>query len=509
VRISLDQSGEQLGVQRQREDCLRIAAEKGWKVVAEYADPSTGAYDKRKRRPGYDAMVDAFRIGLFDALICWDLDRLTRQPRQLEDWIDAAEDRGLRLVTANGEADLSTDGGRTYARIKASVARAESERKAARQRRAALQRAEQGKSPLGVRLTGYTPKGELVVPEADLVRRMFQRFHAGDSLRAIVAWLTETGTPTRRHALEAWFEEVIALLPNGYDGSRDRRVLKMMAPKLGATGSAAYTRAWARALTDPHGKPWRWSPSSVRDILTNPRYCGRSTYNRHRGGKPGTWTPGHWDAIVSEDIWEAVNARLEDPRRRKQVGTHRKYLGSGLFLCGICDSRVVSQGSAAIGSRYRCRAGAHFTRSAYLIDQAVLTAIRARLAQPDVADLLTSVESPEAKAAAEEIRRLRGRLTATERDYDADLIDGRRYKIKTAKINAQLASAEAAQQRLAAPSGVGDILAATDPVAAFNRASLGQQRAVIAFFVTVRLYPAPRGRKGLDPATVEIERNNG
>ena len=52
---------------------------------------------------------------------------------QLEDWIDAPELRGLALVTANGDADPSTDGGRMYARIKAAVARAEMERKGARQ----------------------------------------------------------------------------------------------------------------------------------------------------------------------------------------------------------------------------------------------------------------------------------------------------------------------------------------------------------------------------------------
>jgi DNA invertase Pin-like site-specific DNA recombinase len=451
LRISRDATGEQLGVTRQREDCHRIAAERSWQIVAEYMDNSIDAYDKRKRRPQYEAMVDAYRIGLFDALVCWDLDRLTRQPRQLEDWIEAAEDRGLKLVTANGEADLSTDGGRMYARIKASVARAESERKAARQRRAALQRAELGRPPLGVRLAGYTPQGEIIEQEAALVRQMFERFHAGDSLRAIVAWLTDTGAPTRK------------------------------------------------------GRPW--SPSSVRSILTNPRYCGRSVYNRHKENS-NRWTPGSWPPVIGEDVWEAVNARLEDPRRRKQIGTDRKYLGSGLFLCGVCDSPVVTHGSAAIGSRYRCRAGAHFTRSAYLIDQAVLAKIRARLAQPDVADLLTSVEGPEAKAAANEIRRLRGRLTEVERDYDADLIDGRRYKIKTEKVRAQLAAAEAAQQRLAAPSGVGGILSAADPVAAFDAASLGQQRAISAFFLTVRLYPAPRGRKGFDPTTVKIEPNH-
>ncbi|MDK6924063.1 recombinase family protein, partial [Escherichia coli] len=77
----------------------------------------------------YDAMVASFERGEIDAIICWDLDRLTRQPWQLEEWIDRAEEQGLKLVTANGDADLATDGGRMYARIKAAVARGEIERK--------------------------------------------------------------------------------------------------------------------------------------------------------------------------------------------------------------------------------------------------------------------------------------------------------------------------------------------------------------------------------------------
>ena len=62
-------------------------------------------------------MVEGYRAGVFQAIVCYDLDRLTRIPRQLEDWVEAAEFRGLVLVTANGDADLSTDGGRMYARI--------------------------------------------------------------------------------------------------------------------------------------------------------------------------------------------------------------------------------------------------------------------------------------------------------------------------------------------------------------------------------------------------------
>lgn len=68
-------------------------------------------------------MMDALRAGRLDALVCWDVDRLTRTPRELEDVVDLAEHRGVALASVGGEIDLATPQGRLTARIKASVAR--------------------------------------------------------------------------------------------------------------------------------------------------------------------------------------------------------------------------------------------------------------------------------------------------------------------------------------------------------------------------------------------------
>ena len=430
LRVSLDTTGEQLAVSRQREDCRRIATERGWTISAEYVDNSISASDKRKDRPAYDRMVTAFADNEFDALVCWDLDRLTRQPRQLEDWIDAATDRGLVLVTANGEADLSTDGGRLFARIKASVARAEIERKSVRQKRAAQQRAETGGVPKGVRLTGYDVDGQVIDHEAEIVRRMFERFHAGDSLRGIVEWLQQTGVPSR------------------------------------------------------NGGPW--NPSTVRTILTNPRYAGRVVYLGTQTGHTGSWTP-----IVDTATFDIVNVKLSDPRRRTQVGTDRKHLGSGLYLCGVCGRPVRSHS----GGRYRCPAGGHITRIAASIDDFVLRVLRARLAKADLANMLRPPEDQKAKAIADEIRQLRARLVTFEADYDAGLIDGQRLKSATDKTRTKLVRAESAQIRMMTNAGVAGMLTAPDPVVAFNAAPLGVPRAVLNFFATVTLLPAPRGTK--------------
>ncbi|WP_280294396.1 recombinase family protein [Nocardia abscessus] len=319
LRVSLDQTGEGLAVERQREDCEAIATSRAWTVVETYTDNSISAFNKAKNRPAYDQMVEDYKAGRFNALITWDLDRLTRQPRQLEDWIDAAETQGLRLVTANGEADLQTDGGRMYARIKAAVARAEMERKGARQSRAQRQRAAKGRPPRGVRATGYTLDGELVPDEAEAVRAVYQAFANGSSLKAIAAALSGAEPTVRAVGDRTMIQDLPKSVP---------------------------------FLPTRSGRPW--NPTSVISILRNPRYAGWSMLDgeivRDEAGAP---VRGQWEAIVPDGIWLDVQRRLDDPRRKSnRAGTERKHLGSGLYLCGVTllfgrtDSDTAARGTS-------------------------------------------------------------------------------------------------------------------------------------------------------------------
>lgn len=79
---------------RQEQNARQLIDSRGWELAGTWSDNSISASDASKKRPGYDALVQAYAAGQFDALVCYDLDRLTRQPRQLEDWIDAAEGAG-------------------------------------------------------------------------------------------------------------------------------------------------------------------------------------------------------------------------------------------------------------------------------------------------------------------------------------------------------------------------------------------------------------------------------
>lgn len=465
LRISLDQTGEGLAIDRQRKECQRIARQRRWRVVDEYVDNSISASDARKNRPGYDALVKAYEAGEFDALICYDMDRLTRQPRQMEDWIDAAEKRGLDLVTANGECDLQTDAGQTFARVRMAFALGEVKRKSARQRAAAVQRADTGRPPLGVRLTGYTPKGQTVSDEAKIVRQIFALFHGGESLRGIVRTLTEGGHATR------------------------------------------------------NGKPW--NPSTIRDILVNPRYAGRAVYNGEPNGKRG-----NWEALVSEDVFDAVQARLTDPRRAtNRVGTDRKHLGSGLFVCDVCSSPVVSFS----GGRYRCKSAcvnrAHgpvdnqrvrqiisevdgepgTAPLARGVDEFVTAVLAERLSRPDTATLLAPAPADTAPL-RDEIAALRARLANFENDYAEGVITGRQLREASEKVTAALAKADR-ELRALVPGGtpLGGVLTAPDPASAFLDASLMGRRSVIDALCEVRLMRGSRGSKTFDHNTVRIQ----
>lgn len=497
LRISQDRDMDGLAIERQRGECMRIVEQHGWTVYDEYIDQSISATNKDKKRPAYDAMCADYKRGLFSAIVCYDLDRLTRQPRQLEDWIDAAEDKGLMLVTANGEADLSTDGGRMYARVKAAVARGEVERKGARHHLAHQQRAKMGMPPTGVRPTGYTIDGKIIEDEAQVVRAIYRAFDSGSSIKAIARALSgETGEraaagvpPARRHSV------TLAIERN--EKRREKGVKE-------------------RPL--PADAPW--SSSSVLGILRNPRYAGYSTYtdsvalkkeNRRRSWRShivrdehGSPVMGNWEPIVELGLWERVNDKLNEEGRKsnKSGSTDRKHLGSGLYVCGICGKVIRSHTRG-----YRC--AGHFTRSRARIDKYVEDVVKRRLQEGDIIALVPSGNEGRIAEINAEIDNHRGRIARAENDYDDELIEGRDLARVRSKEEAAISELEAERLRLMPKTVVSSVLSAPDPCAMFDSLDIGQKQEVVRSLMTVRILPHPRGDKSFDGSDVVIEWNMG
>ena len=148
ARISQDRNGEQEGVTRQVDACRDLAERRGWTVVAEHVDNDVSAYSGKKR-PGFLALLDDMRSGLVEGVVVWHPDRLTRNPRELEDLLDVIEKRGLQVASVtSGDVDLSTTSGRAVARTLVAWGKHESEHKGERQKAAITDAASKGRRHL-------------------------------------------------------------------------------------------------------------------------------------------------------------------------------------------------------------------------------------------------------------------------------------------------------------------------------------------------------------------------
>lgn len=277
VRQSLDRTGEMAGVTRQEEACRGLATARGWDVVRVCMDNSISA-SNGKARPGWEQVLGMISDGSVDVVIAWHLDRMTRTMTDLERLILLSQDSGVGIATATGDIDLTTDTGRMVARILAAVARQEVERKGARQKLAAEQRATMGKSWWVSRPFGFEMDGTHRADEAESLQQAYRDLLAGSTLVGIAGRWNADGHITN------------------------------------------------------YGNPWL--SHTVRPVLLNARNAGISTYKGEEVGK------GNWEPMVSEDVWRAVVHLLREPTRYSGGGGKPQGLLTGLATCGKCGATV-------------------------------------------------------------------------------------------------------------------------------------------------------------------------
>src|SRR3954471_10824341 len=198
ARISSDTEGKALGVTRQLEDCRRLAGQLGWTIGQEYVDNDLSAYSG-KRRPAYQQLLTDVADGLRDAVICYHVDRLTRRPVELEQFVATVDAAGVRQVRfVSGDMDLGTGDGLLIGRMLAAVAAKESADKSRRVSRKLDQNAAEGRPHGGNRRPFGYEKHRVTVrqDEAEVIGRLVSRYLAGESLRSLCMWLEDNGIRT-------------------------------------------------------------------------------------------------------------------------------------------------------------------------------------------------------------------------------------------------------------------------------------------------------------------------
>ncbi|HEV7564516.1 MAG TPA: recombinase family protein, partial [Microbacteriaceae bacterium] len=195
TRVSTDQTGEGLAVDRQLADCRALAAGRGWTVAEVYSDNDISAY-RGKHRPAYERMLEDIEAGQRDAVIVYNLDRLTRRPIELEQFTSICQRAGMtQFVTVTGDIDLGSGDGMLMARVLAAFAASESDKKSQRLKRKAREIAEAGRPNGGyLRPFGYE-KDQIAVVESEAVaiREVASRYLAGESLMSLTKWLQDNG----------------------------------------------------------------------------------------------------------------------------------------------------------------------------------------------------------------------------------------------------------------------------------------------------------------------------
>ncbi|QUU29315.1 serine integrase [Mycobacterium phage Skinny] len=426
LRMSTD---KELGIDRQREDCVALCERLGWDPVL-YVDNDRSAVKENVRREAYEQMCGDIRDGRIDAIITWRSDRLYRKMKSLLpliDLIQGVNKNGKRIpieTCQTGLIDLTTDAGRMTAKILAAVAENEGEVRTARQMRAYEQIAESGRS-LGAPAFGYTndPKArvrEIVPEEAAAIREGYDDVLAGCTLYSIA---------------KKWND---------------------------------------RGLKTPRGNAF--VATVVGRILRNPRYAG---LYRFRGEIIGE---GDWEPIVDVETWAMATAVLDGKNTGPKGPRVRTTLLSGIVRCGHCGNRMSASKNSNGEPIYKCKryevCNHGVTRVRKKVDKYVEARIVAKLEERKWV-VGTKSDADQAKALHTEAETLRARKAS----FTDALVDGTltpaQVKEASDKVDAKLEEIERQLARLTKSRVYDGLLGHDDLEAVWVGLPLDRKRAII------------------------------
>ena len=415
TRISTDEDRQpfSLGAQQERLDAY-AQSQDSWRVVARYSDQASGA---TLDRPGLNRALADARSGVFELLLVYRVDRLSRNVRQLAQLSEELDKVGVALRSATEPFDTSSAAGKMMLQMLGVFA--EFERRTIVDRiTAGMERAaSQGRWVSGRPPYGYTwdKDAKMLIPEpaqAEIVRRIFSMYVE-----------EHMGADAIGHVLAA-------------EGHGSRNGIPFAAP-------------------------------AVLQVLSNPLYAGKITFR-------GEVYEGLHDPLIGNDASEAA-ARILSERGESQAlkrGHASDYLLSGVVRCGRCERAFIgtsAKGRSRLYHYYTCstryRYGTSRCDADRLPREALEEAVIEQMAEVYqdsslVADALAEDKAAERHIVAEAARRiatLRQELAGARRALDryfAAFEDGSlaasdcQHRIRT--LNERLDALIAEEQRLEA-----------------------------------------------------------
>jgi DNA invertase Pin-like site-specific DNA recombinase len=474
LRVSHDPTGRGLSVRSQEEELRAWAAREGWRVVGVTTDNDMSASRGKKSRPGYREIHQNMVARKMDILACWESSRAQRDLQAYVQTRNLCEEHSVLFAYKGRVYDLTETNDRFITGLDALLDERYSDEVRDRVLRghktSRKNNTPRGRIPFGYMRTYDVGTGAMIgqAPDprsAPIVRELFERIIAGDSLHSIAGDLNKRGVPT----------------PLAYRNAR--------CGVIGKDGAG-------------------WTNSKIRSLVSNVQTAGfRVT---RKGKKEEILGETSWKPLVSAEQFRLVRQILSDPERRTQRGIAPKWLLSGILECGVCGARCRRLGGKP---SYVCH-GHNFDGKACVsgrmapIDVFVVGTLLKRLARPDALAVLQGGHDADLERtdAAKELAELEAELE----EYRGYVEQGKLTAASMVRAEARLLPAiEEARRRCTpawVPPALVHLVGMQDVEAGWHGLELLKQREVIASAMRVVLHrdTRPRGSHGFDAGRVEI-----
>ena len=391
IRVSTgSQAKNGTSLETQIEGCRLKAVSLTMPIIGEYEDAGkSGAL--LKYRSGMMQAIADIEEGRADTLITMDLDRYSRDVEHQWSIKKAVEAAGGRLVFCDMEFEDTPEGDLNFT-IQGGFKQYERQSIRRRTMRGKRKRAEQGQQPV----RGTPPYGYHIPTNKDVLQGKYSYEQIGKYLlvedKAQIAKRIWMAYHNRTHSLPG------------------------LARELNQEG-----------IPSPGGALWQ--ASTIHNILSNSVYKGKPVSGKYeaysdesRIGKPHpingipitkpyalrAASPEKWiilsaPALISEEVWDAVQIRLNENRARQGGNPRRMRMLSGRVHCPHCEAKAIINASMCRGKLYHyyiCReyqvAAGQFGIRKCVGDVYPIDAME----QDTVQALLAASEKPEAIAAA-------------------------------------------------------------------------------------------------------------
>lgn len=299
LRVStLEQVEEGYSIEAQQEKLLNYCkSQDNWNIVEEYIEEGESAKDMK--RPKLKKLILDAKAGLFDIVLVYRLDRLTRSVMDLYELLEIFEKCNIKFKSATEVYDTTTAMGKLFLTLVAALAQWERENLSERVRFGMEELVRQGKWHGGPVLFGYTWDG------------------------------------TTMHTVEDELQTLKTL-----------RNLYM-------EGNGFYTIARQLNALGKLRKGFKWSSQSVWFALDNPFYAGKMRYGtKKKNGKYSSrkkedlvdciWSDHNFPTIFTWAEYEEHNKRMTN----RQFYGHAKlgsYWFSGVIRCARCGSTMTGR----------------------------------------------------------------------------------------------------------------------------------------------------------------------